>query len=154
ASAKQSASSRTAAPASGTAQRLAGPSNDAASAGSRYTPLPITPFSDMPTICQRVTARLRLGEGLIGRLLTRRGEKSTNYDSSETAEELPMKLVCLFAALWSLLILPASAQQNRFPLGQGPWTYDTAEQDVRIRVSVVSNQLTNPWSLAFLPNGD
>jgi glucose/arabinose dehydrogenase len=38
------------------------------------------------------------------------------------------------------------------PLGSGPWTFDTAQQ--RIRVSVVTSTLTRPWSTAFLPNGD
>jgi len=38
------------------------------------------------------------------------------------------------------------------PLGAGPWTFDTAQQ--RIRVSVVANGLVRPWSTAFLPNGD
>ena len=41
----------------------------------------------------------------------------------------------------------------RQPLGAGPWTFDTAEQH-GIRVSVVASGLQNPWSLAFLPNGD
>jgi len=41
----------------------------------------------------------------------------------------------------------------REPLGNGPWILDTAEQH-KIRVSVVTRGLVNPWSLAFLPGGD
>jgi len=39
------------------------------------------------------------------------------------------------------------------PLGEGPFYYDTAEgQD--IRVVVVARDLVQPWSIAFLPDGD
>ena len=40
----------------------------------------------------------------------------------------------------------------RQPIGDGPWTLDTAEQH-KLRVSVVAKGLANPWSLAFLPDG-
>ncbi len=43
-------------------------------------------------------------------------------------------------------------QRESPPLGPGPWTFDSAEQ--RIRVSVVAGGLVRPWSLAFLPSGD
>ena len=39
------------------------------------------------------------------------------------------------------------------PLGSGPWVFDTAEQH-KIRVSVVTRELSHPWALAFLPDGD
>ena len=39
------------------------------------------------------------------------------------------------------------------PLGEGPWIVDTAEQH-KVRVSVVTKGLANPWSMAWLPNGD
>lgn len=60
-----------------------------------------------------------------------------------------------------LLILSATlshAQQPPIgvpvpPLGQGPWVVDTAEQH-RIRVSILARGLSNPWAIAFLPNGD
>jgi len=39
------------------------------------------------------------------------------------------------------------------PLGAGPWVFDTAEQH-KIRLSVVTKGLTNPWAIAFLPGGD
>ena len=39
------------------------------------------------------------------------------------------------------------------PLGAGPWVFDTAEQQ-RIRVSVVTRELEQPWAIAFLPGGD
>ncbi len=38
------------------------------------------------------------------------------------------------------------------PLGDGPWIFDTAEQH-KIRVSVVSKDLEQPWAIAFLPDG-
>jgi glucose/arabinose dehydrogenase len=40
----------------------------------------------------------------------------------------------------------------RAPLGDGPWTYDVAEQ-VKFRLVVVAKGLVNPWSLQFLPDG-
>jgi glucose/arabinose dehydrogenase len=63
----------------------------------------------------------------------------------------------------SLTIVPAivllastlSGQQggrNSPPLPQLPQSFETAVQ--KIRVSVVASGLANPWSLAFLPNGD
>ena len=38
------------------------------------------------------------------------------------------------------------------PLGSGPFVFDTAEQHT-LRVVVVTKGLKNPWSLAFLPDG-
>ena len=38
------------------------------------------------------------------------------------------------------------------PLGGGPWVFDTAEQH-KIRVSVVTKELSHPWAIAFLPEG-
>ena len=38
------------------------------------------------------------------------------------------------------------------PLGAGPWIFDTAEQH-KIRVSVVTRGLSQPWAIAFLPGG-
>jgi aldose sugar dehydrogenase len=38
------------------------------------------------------------------------------------------------------------------PLGEGPWTFDTAEQG-KIRVSVVARGLSHPWAIAWLPDG-
>ena len=57
----------------------------------------------------------------------------------------------LFVALLPLI---GHAQTARvFPLGDGPWTFETHEQRMRIRVSVVTKGLSHPWSLAFLPDG-
>ncbi len=39
------------------------------------------------------------------------------------------------------------------PLGAGPWVFDTGEQH-KIRVSVVTQGLSHPWAIAFLPGGD
>jgi glucose/arabinose dehydrogenase len=40
----------------------------------------------------------------------------------------------------------------RDPLGDGPWTYRVAE-GVRLKVSVVTKGLQNPWNLVFMPDG-
>ena len=40
----------------------------------------------------------------------------------------------------------------REPLGNGPWNYAVAE-GVKLRVSVVTKGLQNPWDLEFLPDG-
>src|SRR6185295_12998522 len=59
-----------------------------------------------------------------------------------------------------LLLIAAMAsvsyaqQRGANTLGDGPWTYTTAERATRIRVSVVTKGLSHPWSLAWLPNGD
>lgn len=48
----------------------------------------------------------------------------------------------------------SSIAQGRRPaaeLGAGPWDYTTFEQGTRIRVSVVSRDLANPWAMAFVP---
>ena len=51
---------------------------------------------------------------------------------------------------------PARPQPARparvFPLGDGPWVFDTAEG--AIRVVVVTKGISHPWSLAFLPDGN
>jgi aldose sugar dehydrogenase len=39
------------------------------------------------------------------------------------------------------------------PLGKGPFLLETA-QERHVRVVVVSNRLQQPWSIAFLPDGD
>jgi len=39
------------------------------------------------------------------------------------------------------------------PLSEGPWVIDTAEQH-RIRVSVMTRELSHPWAIAFLPSGE
>src|SRR5262245_2562728 len=39
------------------------------------------------------------------------------------------------------------------PLGKGPFLFETAEER-HIRVVVVGRRLQQPWSMAFLPNGD
>ena len=58
--------------------------------------------------------------------------------------------------IWAI---PLSAQQRppigipHVSLGDGPFTFDTAEQH-KIQVVVAAKGLSHPWSLAFLPNGD
>jgi glucose/arabinose dehydrogenase len=63
----------------------------------------------------------------------------------------------LFLIVVAAVVLAVSlrAQQGgraSLPLPPLPQTYQTAQQ--RIRVSTVATGLANPWSLAFLPNGD
>ena len=64
----------------------------------------------------------------------------------------------VFLVMASLCVLVSSegvVGQNAEPvLGKGPWTYDTHEENTRIRVTVVARGLSHPWSIAFLPNGD
>ena len=61
----------------------------------------------------------------------------------------------LITLLGTLLAVNLSGQQGGRaspPLPQLPLIFETAQQ--RIRVSAVATGLANPWSLAFLPNGD
>lgn len=66
--------------------------------------------------------------------------------------------VLLAAPLALCLLTPVHAQEEEPigvpvpPLGPGPWTLDTAEQH-GVRVSVVADGLSHPWSIAFLPDG-
>ena len=66
---------------------------------------------------------------------------------------------CLSVAVLplTLLVLQNASAQGGVgvpvpPLGDGPWVIDTAEQH-RIRLSVVTKGLSNPWAIAFLPDG-
>ncbi|HCE03117.1 MAG TPA: hypothetical protein DEQ98_07735 [Acidobacteria bacterium] len=66
----------------------------------------------------------------------------------------------LVAAVFLFSISPDSYAQEQPaigvpvpPLGEGPWVFDTAEQH-KIRVSVVTKELSHPWAIAFLPNSD
>src|SRR5258708_3066790 len=76
----------------------------------------------------------------------------------------------LLAAAVTIMVVAATAQQPGQqqkqqkqakqpigvpvpPLGDGPFSFDTAEQH-KIRVAVVSKGLEHPWSLAFLPDGN
>ncbi len=61
------------------------------------------------------------------------------------------------AGLAAMLVLAgqvAQAQDSRAspPLPSFPQVYETA--DLKIRVDKVADGLANPWSLAWLPNGD
>ncbi len=66
-----------------------------------------------------------------------------------------MKNLKLAGHVLSLVIMFAPDLSAQSPaLGDGPWEFDTVNPPTRIRVSVVTNALTRPWGLAFLPNGD
>jgi glucose/arabinose dehydrogenase len=66
----------------------------------------------------------------------------------------------LLAVLFAVILVVGVVAQQPPPigiaavsLGDGPYTFDTAEQH-KIRVVVVASGLPHPFSLAFLPNGD
>lgn len=64
----------------------------------------------------------------------------------------------IFGILLPVLFLMGQSQAQSIgipkqALGDGPWVFDTAEQH-KIRVSVISKDLVQPWSMAWLPNGD
>jgi glucose/arabinose dehydrogenase len=68
---------------------------------------------------------------------------------------LPARSVSVGLVLALVLgaITVARAQRGRGnTLGDGPWTYRTA--DAEFRVTVVAKGLSHPWSIAFLPDGD
>lgn len=68
-----------------------------------------------------------------------------------------MRATRLIAVFWCGLLLASPSYTQSIgvpvpPLGAGPWIFDTAEQH-NIRVSVVSQELEQPWAIAFLPDG-
>jgi aldose sugar dehydrogenase len=65
-----------------------------------------------------------------------------------------MRISAGFAAVFMLAGQAAQAQDARAspPLPAFPQVYETA--DLKIRVEKVADGLANPWSLAWLPNGD
>jgi glucose/arabinose dehydrogenase len=66
-----------------------------------------------------------------------------------------MKQLILIVLTAILVSINVSAQQGgraSLPLPPLPQTFETAQQ--KIRVSAIATGLANPWSLAFLPNGD
>jgi aldose sugar dehydrogenase len=60
-------------------------------------------------------------------------------------------MVVAGAGVWAQRGVPIGVP--RAPIGDGPWILDTAEQH-KIKVSIVAGGLANPWSLAWLPDGD
>src|SRR5262245_29791951 len=66
-------------------------------------------------------------------------------------------IVFMVAAAVAVAVTALTQQRGaptipRPPFGNGPFTFDTAEQH-RIRVVVVTKGLSHPWGLAFLPDG-
>ena len=61
-------------------------------------------------------------------------------------------LIILSAIICAVVFQGQQGGRASPPLPQLPQTFDTAVQ--RIRISAVATGLANPWSLAFLPNGD
>ena len=67
-----------------------------------------------------------------------------------------MKLRSLLAVVFLGLFARPMESQNRLPpvtLPDGPVFYNTIDQP-RIRVVVLTEGLSHPWGMAFLPNGD
>lgn len=67
-----------------------------------------------------------------------------------------LSLCSIACTLFFGMLTPASAQTAEMPslsIGDGPYIFETAEAGP-IRVDVITNELTNPWGMAFLPNGD
>src|SRR2546423_4838036 len=75
-----------------------------------------------------------------------------------------MKRIAFVFALLASLVFSISAQQRgrggrvsvgvaEVPLPAGPVVFDTAEQH-KIRVVIVTKELSHPWGMAWLPNGD
>ncbi len=67
-----------------------------------------------------------------------------------------LSLWAMACTLFLGMLSPAIAQPPKMPalsIGEGPYTFDTAEAGP-IRVDVITNELSHPWGIAFLPNGD
>lgn len=64
------------------------------------------------------------------------------------------RAVLAAAAIGLFWAANADAQRRSAPLGDGPWLFDTHEDETRIRVSILARPLSHPWGMAFLPNGD
>lgn len=52
------------------------------------------------------------------------------------------------------LLLGAAASAQQYTLGAGPWYYETTAPELKLKVSVVARGISNPWGMAFLPNGN
>ena len=66
-----------------------------------------------------------------------------------------LRVLPVFAIL-SMTTVAGFAQRGGLrvePLGDGSWEFATAEQGMRIKVSMVTRGLFHPWDMAFLPNG-
>lgn len=56
--------------------------------------------------------------------------------------------------LLTLMAIVTSAEAQQFPLGAGPWTFNTYSPNGKIRVSVVTRGFSKAFGMAFLPGGD
>ena len=54
----------------------------------------------------------------------------------------------------SAMLLGQTVAAQEFPLGDGPWFYDTYSPAGKIKVSVLAKGIANPWGMAFLPSGN
>ncbi len=52
------------------------------------------------------------------------------------------------------LLFSGSVAAQPFLLAEGPWYYDTYSPAGKIKVSVVARGISNPWGMAFLPDGN
>src|SRR4029078_8244545 len=86
--------------------------------------------------------------------------RSRLHCDTRMEKPMPRAAVVIVAAVAVAVGLSLSAQQRGRapigitwpPLGAGPFVLDTAQQH-KLRVVVVTKGLKNPWSLAFLPDG-
>ena len=53
-----------------------------------------------------------------------------------------------------LVLVSFGIQAQPFPLGEGPWFFDTYAPSSKIKVSVVARGIENPWGMVFLPSGN
>lgn len=52
-----------------------------------------------------------------------------------------------------LALLANQAGAQAFPLGEGPWTFDTHAPEGHIKVSVLARGIDHAWGMVFLPSG-
>jgi aldose sugar dehydrogenase len=58
------------------------------------------------------------------------------------------------ALLLAGLLLSATAGAQQYPLGAGPWYYESSSPALKLKVAVVARGISNPWGMAFLPSGN
>ncbi len=65
-----------------------------------------------------------------------------------------MRLLSIVSVVLILLLPVSQVLGQDFPLGEGPWSYDTYSPSSTIKVSVVARGINHPWGMAFLPDGN
>ncbi|PYR18200.1 MAG: hypothetical protein DMF94_20955 [Acidobacteria bacterium] len=83
-----------------------------------------------------------------GIVAAQQGPPQLSPETAELAKRFPYPVIRDLRGV----IPPGPRPLPSPPLARGPWVYATFEQR-DIKVSVVTNGLSHPWSLAFLPDG-